>query len=80
MSAPLPFHTLRAEIIHLVALIPGCAMESTLSKKTCRKLAGTTGLGLASYTSHMRLLPPKGRNFIFSEVAAAISCVSVHSA
>ncbi len=45
-----------------------------------KKLAGTTGLGLVSDTSHMRFLPPTGKSLIFSEVEAAASCVSVHPA
>jgi hypothetical protein len=55
-------------------------MEWMLSKTTRLKLAGTTGLGLASDTSHMRFLPPKGKNLICSEVEAANSCVSAHPA
>jgi hypothetical protein len=79
MSAPMPLHTKREEIRRLVALMPGRAMEWMLKKTAFLKLTGTTGLGRASETSHIKFFLPKGKNSILSDVEAAASCISAHS-
>jgi hypothetical protein len=55
-------------------------MEWTWSKTACRKLTGTTGLGLGSDTSQMRSLPPTWNSFICREVEAAAAWVSAQPA
>jgi hypothetical protein len=48
-------------------------MEWMLAKTASLKLTGTTGLGRASETSHIKFFPSTGKNSILSDVKAAAS-------
>ncbi len=74
---PIFFHTNLAEIIRLLALMPGWAenicrdgMEENIC---CLKLTGTTSLAVTWDTSQAKSFPVVGKNFIFKEDLLMIS-------
>ncbi len=70
---PIFFHTNLAEIIRLLALMPGWVMLWMEENICCLKLTGTTGLAVTWDTSQAKSFPVVGKNFIFKEDLLMIS-------